>query len=302
MKRQYLLSFLALVLLAACASPAAAPTAESTPPGAPSATAPAPETSAAPTAAPELAALINGEGLRLDIYQAHLMQIEAAQAEFGTLLAPQETAAERALTSLVDLFLLAQAARAAGFEMTDALLEERLAALTESAGGAAALQTWAAANGYTEASLGADLQLQIPAAWMRDQIAAGVPARTEQILARQVFTFDAFSAARLYNQLESGVPFQQVVDNNDPQNLGYLGWFPRGYLIFPALEEAAFALQPGQYSPVIETEAGHHILQVLERDPDRPLSPDALLTLQEKALAAWLVEQRAQSQIEIYVP
>ncbi|MBI3160614.1 MAG: peptidylprolyl isomerase [Chloroflexi bacterium] len=300
MKR--LLPFLLVVGLAACTLGQPDSTQAPGPTG-PAASPSADETEApSPTPEPDYAARVNGEGIRLDVYEAHRTQFEAALAEFGTRLAPGETASGRALASLIDQTLLAQAARAAGFAADEALLDEHLAAMTEGAGGQEALEAWAAENGYTAASLRADLKIQIEAAWMRDQLAAGVPESAEQVLARQVFTFDAFSAARLYGQLESGVPFQQVVDNNDPQNLGYIGWFPRGYLIFPALEEAAFALQPGQYSEVIQTEAGYHIVEVLAREPARSLEPDARLTLQERAVAAWLETARAQSQIEIYVP
>ena len=34
-----------------------------------------------------------------------------------------------------------------------------------------------------------------------------------------------------------------------------------------SIEEAAFALQPGQFSQVIETEIGYHILYLVDRDP-----------------------------------
>ncbi|TAK12442.1 MAG: hypothetical protein EPO32_09115 [Anaerolineae bacterium] len=292
--------FLSLALVA-CAGPAAAPTATS--PALAAATPAAPGTDTpAPTAEPELAARVNGEGLRLDVYAAHLAQFQAALVEFPDLLGPDETASGRVLADLTDHLLLAQAARAAGFSADAALVDQRLAALADNAGGQAALDAWAAANGYTAASLRADLAIQIESAWMRDQIAAGVPETAEQIEAHQLFSFDSFTVSRLYNQLENGTPFAQVRENNDPQNLGYLGWFPRGYLIFPALEEAVFSLQPGQYTAVLETEAGYHVIYVLNREPDRPLSPDARLTLQEIALAAWLAQARAQSQIEIYVP
>ena len=76
-----------------------------------------------------------------------------------------------------------------------------------------------------------------------------------------------------------------------------LGWFPRGYLLEPVLEEIAFLLEPGQYSDVIESDVGYHILLVMERDPQHQLSPDAYLVMQEKALGDWLTQKRAESDI-----
>ncbi len=45
---------------------------------------------------------------------------------------------------------------------------------------------------------------------------------------------------------------------------GELGDFTRG-VMYPEFEAAAFALQPGEISPVIETEAGFHILKLIKR-------------------------------------
>jgi parvulin-like peptidyl-prolyl isomerase len=61
-------------------------------------------------------------------------------------------------------------------------------------------------------------------------------------------------------------------------------------------------LQPGQYSSIIQTLAGFHILQVLERDPQRPLDPQALLTLQNRAVADWLQTHHDQSDIQVLLP
>lgn len=97
--------------------------------------------------------------------------------------------------------------------------------------------------------------------------------------------------------MKAGWNFDDLAARYDPLTKGELGWFPRGYLPEPAIEEAAFALQPGQFSDIIQTQAGYHILFVEERDPARPLSPDALLTLQERAIQDWLTQQRNESTI-----
>jgi hypothetical protein len=55
----------------------------------------------------------------------------------------------------------------------------------------------------------------------------------------------------------------------------------------------------GGYSDVIPTAVGFHIVRILERDPDRPLSPDAYLSLQELALKNWIKEQRQQASVVI---
>jgi parvulin-like peptidyl-prolyl isomerase len=83
---------------------------------------------------------------------------------------------------------------------------------------------------------------------------------------------------------------------------GDLGWFPRGYLLDQKLEAAAFELQPGEQSGVIETSIGFHILQVIQREMARSLEADARLALQTQALREWLSERRAQSEIQILLP
>jgi peptidyl-prolyl cis-trans isomerase C len=129
-----------------------------------------------------------------------------------------------------------------------------------------------------------------------------VPKEAEQIHARQILLYNADQANEVMAELEAGNDFGNLALKYDPLTGGDLDWFPRGYLPAENLEAAAFSLEPGQYTPVIETPAGFHILQVLERDPNRPLTPDALRALQIKALQEWLEMERAESEIQVLLP
>jgi peptidyl-prolyl cis-trans isomerase C len=99
-------------------------------------------------------------------------------------------------------------------------------------------------------------------------------------------------------QLQAGADFDETAALYDPNTAGELGWVPRGYLLDTKADEAVFALQVGAYSDVIATDAGFHIFKVLERG-EHPLTPDALLAMQELALKNWVAERRAKSEITL---
>jgi parvulin-like peptidyl-prolyl isomerase len=73
------------------------------------------------------------------------------------------------------------------------------------------------------------------------------------------------------------------------------------YLYQQAVEDAAFSLSAGQYSTVIETDYGYHIVQVIERSDTQPLSTDALHMLQERALQECLDARWAASTIDVLI-
>ena len=289
--RLTLLASLLAVMLAACSS---APQAT-----VPATTLPAPQQVTPSPTVP--VAVVNGEPISAESFSVHLAQYQAAQAETGTLLA-SENIEQLVLEDLISMLLLAQVAREEGFALDEATIDQRLASVIEQAGGQPAFDAWLAEQGYTAASFRQELGLEIEAGWLRARLTEAVPVSAEQVLARQILLTDRFQAERLLGQLEGGTTFEQVARNNDTQALGYLGWFPREYLLQPEVEEAAFGLQPGEYSGIVETGLGFHLIEVLDRDPDRPLNPQARLGLQMQTLADWLAERRAQSTIEISLP
>lgn len=295
----FLGGMLVLALLAGCTPTPAAPAVTETPIS--SVTLPPTEVPS-PTPTPQpLALVVNGEGVPLAEYEASLKQLQEAQAQMGLTSTPEEQR-RMVLDDLIAATLLAQAAFKEGFTLDDAALDEQIAALAQQRGGMSALQDWMSRMGYDEASFRSALRRSLAAAWMRDTIAAQVPERAEQVHARQILLMTPETAQQVLNQIRAGANFATLAFGYDLTTGGDLGWFPRGYLTQPAVEEAAFALQPGEVSEIIQTELGYHILQVLERETDRPLSPDARLTLQRKALEAWLQQARSQAQIEERLP
>ena len=138
--------------------------------------------------------------------------------------------------------------------------------------------------------------------WMRNLLIEQVPQTAEQIHARQILVNTENQAIGIQRQLEAGTSFKSIAFDYDPETGGELGWFPRGYLLQPDIENAAFALQPEQFSAIIPTSYGFHIIEVIEVDPRHPLSQDALLFIQRKSLESWLDAQRIQSTIDLLVP
>ncbi len=245
---------------------------------------------------PPLAATVNNEWLTEEEFLAEVERYRAAQQALGNDVSTDE-AAQVVLDDLIAQVLLAQAARAEGFEITDADLGSRMDALASDVGGADALAAWQSEHGYTNESFQSALKRAAEAAWMRDKIIAAVPGTAEQVHAQQILLYNEDAARKVADQLSAGAKFTDLAVLYDPNTGGELGWFPRGYLLEPELEEAAFGLEPGQYSDVIESGVGYHILLVVERDPQHLLSPDAYLIMKEKALSDWLAQKRAESDI-----
>jgi peptidyl-prolyl cis-trans isomerase C len=198
---------------------------------------------------------------------------------------------------MVDNVLLAQSARDNGYQIVDSLVNDRYQEMIDGIGGEGQFSDWMQKNHYSNESFMRLFKIEIEAAWMRDRILSKVPTRAEQIRARQILVQSKALADEIFQRLEAGADFATLARSYDPITGGELSWFPRNYLVLKNIEDAVFNLQPGQYTQVIETTYGYQIVQVMERELERPLTQDAILAHQRTALSDWIQEHKAQSEL-----
>jgi len=243
-----------------------------------------------------MALTVNGEGITLVDFNAEVQRYLTSQGSLGKTVSAED-ASNVVKDDLTAQLLLAQAARANGFTLDETALQNRFVALAAQVGGADALSAWESAHGYTEQAFRSELKRAAESAWMRDKIITAVPSTAEQVHVQQILLYNQDTAQSFLTQLNGGADFNELALQADPLTRGDLGWVPRGYLLEPKIEEAAFSLAVGEHSEVITTDVGFHIVRILARDPQRPLSPDAYLSLQELALKKWIEEQQQQANI-----
>lgn len=250
---------------------------------------------------PPLAAKVNDGYILLSDYQAELGRLKAAENQLGDVSSDEERS-QKVLGELIGQEILVQEATRNGFVLDAQGLDERIAKLSEAAGGTEALKNWMQSNGYDEESFRRLYWKASAAAWQRQKILAELPEMVEQVHARQILVFSPALADKIYGQLQAGADFATLAFEYDPVTGGDLGWFPSGYLTQADVEAAAFALQPGEHSQVIQTSFGYHLVQVIERDTARKLDADARQVLQHEALQRWMQEKKEQSTIKVLVP
>lgn len=258
----------------------------------------------APTPTPSnIIARVNGqpitrEALEAEVQRARLALEEPPDAQ--TLAALREAALE----TLIEEVLLEQEAQRLGIVVTEQQVDEELAFARERAGGAAAFRAWLGSIGYTEQALRRQIYLDLLANALRDRVLADLPRTAEYVRAAHILLGSEAEARRVLQQLRNGARFEALAralsrDESTRAMGGDLGWFTRNgqTVLWSEVEEAAFALQPGEISDVVRSPVGFHIITVIERAV-RPLDEADWVYAQQVALGEWMARLRARAQVE----
>jgi len=278
----------------------------------PPATATVAAPSPTPTSERPLAALVNGQPILLADYQQEIARFEAAMAGQGFDLKSEDGQAmlaqmrRQVLDSMIEQVLISQTATQEGMAVSEEELEAVIQQSIEEGGGQASFEEWLQTSDLTYEDFKEEIRFQLLAQAIFERLAASVPTTAEQVHARHILVQTEEEAQAILAQLQGGGDFvalarERSQDENTKETGGDLGFFPRGQLISPELEEAAFALQPGQISEVVQSQFGYHIVQVLEKVTDRPLPLEVLNSLKEQAFAAWMQEQWDKATVERFI-
>ncbi|HQM37981.1 MAG TPA: immunoglobulin domain-containing protein [Candidatus Bipolaricaulis anaerobius] len=137
----------------------------------------------------------------------------------------------------------------------------------------------------------------------------------EQIEASHILVATAEEAQAILDELARGADFAELArtrstDTGSAAQGGALGWFGRGVMA-PEFEEAAFTLEVGETSGIVQTDFGFHIIRVTDRraasEPEFEEVADRVRADAERAIArerfdAWLKAAREEATVVISDP
>lgn len=180
--------------------------------------------------------------------------------QFGRLPEGQRRAA--ALSVLIDMKVLARQAEKAG--LGDGPLFERRLTFLKDRELHNDYVTDRVMDAITEAALRERYEREV----------AAIPSQQE-IRARHILVDSEEQAKTVIEELDAGRDFVELAQERStgpsaPQG-GDLGYFTRGRMV-PEFEEAAFAIEPGAYTPEpVKSQFGWHIIKVEDRRDQPPL-------------------------------
>lgn len=209
------------------------------------------------------------------------------------------------LDSLIDQEIVSQAAQRFGVAVSDEELQSKVNEVVTQQGGQAAFREALEKGGVSYEDFVRDLRAQLTWQKMSERIGQTVPDHAEQIHVRHIQLPDEATARDVLQRLKAGQDFatlarQTSQDLSTRDQGGDLGWLPRGIMVLQ-LEEVAFSLPLDQFSDPVQTPTGYHIVQVLEKEAQRPIDPQLLDGMRQEEFMKWLSLERGRAHVERYL-
>ncbi|MGG1215417.1 peptidyl-prolyl cis-trans isomerase [Micromonospora provocatoris] len=240
---------------------------------------------------------------------------EALRSQYGTDM----------LNTLIDNKIIELEAKKEDITVSDDAIQAEYDELVESYGGEDSLQETLDANGLTKESVKDNIRMYL---MTKDVIAASIDitdeelkqyfeenkddyGQPEQVAASHIFLEDEATAKEVEAKITAGEDFAELakaysVDTDTSEDGGDLGYISRGQMD-EQFEEAAFALEKGAVSGVVQSAEGYHIIKVTGKVPaEEAVFEDVKDEIYETVLetrineeyTTWLAEKQEQYKIE----
>lgn len=280
----------------------------------------------------EVAATINGEKITLEQLDANVAAMQRQFAAQGQMVPDEEMGTFRSnvLDNLVKTRLLLEYAKDHGYEAGSDEVAAQITAIQGQFGSKDEYLSALEQQGYTEKTLkqeignGMTVEGMLAAEVIDKIVVTAADVETfynenpdlfvlpESVTARHIIVTLEDDATRedrekalkkiedIRQEIVDGADFASVArersEGPSASSGGSLGTFGRGQMV-PAFEEAAFAIEPGELSGVVESEFGFHIIVVSEKIPAGVQS----LQDAEASIRQHLMQVREQEDVEKFV-
>lgn len=259
------------------------------------------------------AAVVNGQPIDLQDYQKQVAEWEAAFVTQNANLSDQEKqemliqGRRQVLDVMIEQVLIEQAAQREGIDVSETEVETVIARDIDENGGQGQFESWLQANNWTYDEYKDRQRSMMISSQMFERVTQGVPTEAEQVHARHILMANQDEVRNLLTQLQSGADFAEIarqysLDPSTKESGGDLGFFPRGTLVVPEVEDVAFSLSVGQISDVVQSAMGFHVVQVLERVQDKPLTEESWQALREATFRDWVSQLWSAANVDILIP
>lgn len=257
-----------------------------------------------------LAAAVNGQPITMENYQKQIVQVEAFFEQEGLDLDSEEgqerlaQARRQVLEQMIDQELIRQEAVLMGIAISDQELESKIQEIVEQSGGQEDFQQSLRDIGTSYDDFRQMLLDQLLSEAVFGAVTVSIPSVAEQVRARHVLLSTREGAEEVLARLQVGEDFAFLAreyseDVSSREVGGDMGFFPKGVMP-PEVEGAAFSMEVGETSDIIQSQFGFHIVQVLERE-EREIAAEVFESLRQQTFMQWLRDQRESADVERFV-
>jgi peptidyl-prolyl cis-trans isomerase C len=238
----------------------------------------------------DILARVNGKDITKD-------QVSVAMEVFAQQLqsVPEVERQAMVVDALVDMYLMADAASAAGLETSQKFID-RLAFL----------KAQALRNTYIEESIQKGITEEAMKARFEKDLAGYTPP--EEVHARHILVKTEDEAKDIIKRLGAGEDFialakEKSEDPGSKESGGDLGYFTKGQMV-PEFETEAFSLKPGETSTKpVKSDFGFHVLKVEDKRLQplpkfEEVKPQVQEAMQREAFQSELAKLKSAAKIE----